>query len=133
MNDKLKALEAENKALEAENEKLKEQLAALEVDNKSLESKIEKKDTSPIVKGTFTHKKEKYKFNKGRIKTRLNDGSIVPSQVLLEVANGKQPEDLLAKHPEFTALADSDGKCIAGAKAYLGHLVDIGSSYLVKA
>lgn len=85
--------------LQAELEAAQAEIAALATETAALREKVTKNDnTGKVIRGFVEVEleapeggvqKKKLRYKPGRVKTRLQDGQIVDSQALIDLANGK--------------------------------------------
>lgn len=104
-------------------EKLKAQLAESEGKYKALEAEAVASGKVAIpITGSFKVGKKKYSFAPGTVHVRDKAGMILPTEVVMKIANEaeyKVEDELLSEYP---ALADFDQ---AAAKEFLAYLVEI--------
>lgn len=117
IEEKYAELQKENEALKSENTKLSEAISS---------------DVRAIpIKGKYKKGAKNYSFADGHINLRLANGTIVPCEQFLQLANGKAVTlDDLAMYPGLRELADPTGKALKAAKDYMMHLIEISYGYL---
>lgn len=94
---------------------------------------VAKADVALPVEGSFKKGSTTYKFKDGLKRTRLQNGEIIDSAVLLKLANGKSlTKAEIDGNPSIKSLGNDEKTQQAGAKQYVLLLIERKYSYLVE-